>query len=194
MSYRYGFKTEANDIAREIRGELDLGPLDPLDPRLLAQWLEIPLIELSEFVAEAPAVAHLLEVEQEVFSAVTVFCGSRRTIVHNDGHSPGRQNSNISHELGHGLLHHPPTPALDNSGCRNWNQDIEDEAQWLAGVLLVTEDAALAIARAGEPLALAAVRLGVSEPMVRFRLNVTGAYTRVQRRQNYRSSPARRGG
>jgi AIPR protein len=40
-------------------------------------------------------------------------------------------------------VHHPPTPALYNSGCRNWNQDIEDEAQWLVGALLTTEDAAL---------------------------------------------------
>lgn len=181
MGYRRGFKTEANDTAMEVRAELGLKPLDPLDPRALAAWLEIDIIELSDFLAEAPAVAHLLNVEPEAFSAVTVFCGKRRTIVHNDGHALVRQNSNITHELSHGLLHHPPTPAIDDKGCRNWNQDIEDEAQWLAGILLVTEAAALAIARASEPRSAAAARLDVSEQMIQFRLNATGAVRRVQR-------------
>ena len=39
---RRGFKTEANDIAREIRQELGLGLADPLDPWVLAAQLEIP--------------------------------------------------------------------------------------------------------------------------------------------------------
>ena len=171
-------------MAREIRGELELGPLAPLDPRVLADHLGIPIIPLSDMLTDAPAVAHLLTKEQEVFSAVTVFCGNRRTIVHNDAHASVRQNSNLAHELAHGLLHHPPTPALDNKGCREWNQDIEDEAQWLAGALLVTEDAAQAIARAGMPLVAAARRFQVSEPMIQFRLNVTGARRRVQRARN----------
>jgi Zn-dependent peptidase ImmA (M78 family) len=192
MSYRRGFKTEANDIAREIRSELGLGPLAPLDPRTLAAWLEIPILPLSEMVAKAPAVAHLLTKEQNVFSAVTVFRGTRRNIVHNDSHALVRQNSNLAHEISHGLLHHPPTPALDNNGCRDWNQDIEDEAQWLAGALLVTEDAALAIARAGMPLATAAQRFQVSEPMIRFRLNMTGAQRRVQRARGARAGTRRR--
>ena len=33
---RRGFKTQANQIAREVRGELGLGPTDPLDPWKLA--------------------------------------------------------------------------------------------------------------------------------------------------------------
>jgi IrrE N-terminal-like domain len=114
MSLRYGFKSEANDIAREIRSELGLAPIEPLYPWLLAQWLDIPIIELSEFTTAAPAVAYLLEVEHAVFSAVTVFCGTRRTIVHNDGHLPGRQHSNIAHEVSHGLLHHPGVPELES--------------------------------------------------------------------------------
>jgi Zn-dependent peptidase ImmA (M78 family) len=141
---------------------------------------------MSDFLTEAPAVAHLLNIEPEVFSAVTVFCGKRRTIVHNDGHAFVRQNSNIAHELSHGLLHHPPTPAIDNKGCRNWNQAIEDEAQWLAGILLVTEPTALAIARTNEPRAVAAARLRVSEQMIQFRLNATGAVSRVQRARRTR--------
>lgn len=193
MGLRRGFKTEANDIAAEIRTELGLAPLDPLDPVAVADKLAIPIIALSDFV-EAPKAQYLLTGEPEAFSAVTVFRGTERTIVHNDGHAPGRQNSNLAHELGHGLLHHPPTPALDDTGCRHWNQDIEDEAQWLAGCLLLTEDAALSIARAKTPLSVAAARYGISEQMVRFRLNMTGAYKRAERARNFRRAPAQRRG
>ena len=146
MVYRRGFKTEAAKIATEIRSELGIGPYDPLDPYALAGLLAIPILDLSSLVEEAPGVRHLLEVEESVFSAVTVFNGPRRTIVHNDGHSRGRRNSNLCHELSHGLLQHPPTPALDDVGCRIWSQDIEDEAVWLSSCLLVTEEAALATA------------------------------------------------
>ena len=181
MAYRWGFKKAAADLAAEVRTELELGPFDRLNPRALADWLAIPVIDLSSLEPEAPAVRHLLSVETGVFSAVTVFNGPKRAIVHNDGHSPVRQNSNVSHELSHGLLHHPPTPALDDSGCRIWNQDIEDEATWLAGCLLVPEQAALAIARGNWTPAEAARRFAVSEAMIRYRINGTGAAVRVRR-------------
>ena len=135
MAFQRGFKSWANKIASETRAELKLGPHDRLDPRLLAGELAIPVTNLSDLRGEAPAVSHLLTVGKAVFSAVTVFDGTRRAIVHNDSHAPVRQNSNISHELGHGLLAHPPTPAMDDTGCRIWNADIEDEATWLAGCL-----------------------------------------------------------
>jgi hypothetical protein len=41
---RRGFKTEANDIAREIRGELGLRDVEPLDPWKLAAALEVRVI------------------------------------------------------------------------------------------------------------------------------------------------------
>lgn len=181
MAFRRGFKTEANSLANEVRGEIGLGPLDPLDPHDLAAHLEIPIIRLSEFVKQAPAVRHLLEVEKDVFSAVTVFAGHQRTIVHNDAHAATRQHSNLAHELAHGLLLHPPTPALDDSGCRHWNQDIEDEANWLAGALLLTEGAAIAIAQGRWAVADASQHFGVSTAMIQFRINKTGAARRVQR-------------
>jgi Zn-dependent peptidase ImmA (M78 family) len=181
MTLQRGFKTWANKVATEIRAELGLGPFVRLDPRQLADYLDIPVIDLSSLELDAPAVKHLLTVEPSVFSAVTVFDGTRRTIIHNDAHAPTRQNSNVSHELSHGLLSHPPTPALDDTGCRVWNQDIEDEASWLAGCLLVPEGAALAIARKRWTIDEAAERFAVSEQMIRFRLNGTGAVARVQR-------------
>lgn len=181
MGYRYGFKTEANAIAAEVREELQLSPYVALDPRLLAEWLEIPVIGLSDFVGSYPGVEYLFAGEPDAFSAVTVFAGSRRTIVHNDAHALPRQVSNLAHELAHGLLLHPPTPALDNRGCRHWNQDIEDEATWLAGALLVPEPTALLIARGRWTIAGAARHFGVSVPMIRYRLNATGAMKRIRR-------------
>lgn len=188
MAFRRRFKTEANDIVAEVRIELGLNLYDPLDPHVLASWLEIPVIGLSDFVAPAPAIRHLLEVEQDVFSAVTVFAGSQRTIVHNDAHARTRQRSNLSHELAHGLLLHPATPALDNTGCRHWNQDIEDEASWLGGALLVPEAATMAIANGRWTPSAAAQHFGVSPAMIRFRLNSTGATKRIQRARIARAS------
>jgi Zn-dependent peptidase ImmA (M78 family) len=187
VAYRRGFKTEANSIATEVRGELNLTALDALDPWALAAYLCIPVWPLSSLEDDAKAaIQHLRDIDQGAFSAVTVFCGTKRTIVHNDGHVRGRQVSDVAHELSHGLLQHPPTPALDDRGCRDWNEGIEDEAQWLAGALLITEDAALWIARGNASEDEAAARFGVTRRMVHYRLNVTGARTRVARARKFR--------
>lgn len=183
MALRRGFMAEATALAYDVRAELGVGKLDRLDPRELATSLGVPIWTLSGMLDESSAIGHLVTTEPEVFSAVTVFAGPRRTIVHNDGHALPRQNSNLAHELSHALLHHPPTAALDDIGNRIWNQDIEDEAAWLSGCLLMTPEAALAIVRAGCPPAEAAIRLGISEQMINFRINKTGARVRVRRAQ-----------
>ena len=181
MAFRRGFKTEANSLALEVRAELRLQALDRLDPLALARHLEIPVVSLSDYARISEAAEYLLNVEPEALSAVTVFAGTERTIVHNDGHADGRISSNITHEAAHGLLLHPPTAALDDRGCRLWDQDVEDEAQFLAGALLVPEDAALSVAREHYTLLDAAEHFGVSVKMIQYRLNVTGAYARVSR-------------
>jgi Zn-dependent peptidase ImmA (M78 family) len=185
---RRGFKSEANEIAREVRLELKLRPTDPLDPLRLAEHLAIPIIPLSTLGREAPAmVRHFSRIDRSAFSAITVFDGTARVIVHNDAHRAGRQASNVAHELSHGLLLHPPRPALDGRGCRDWDQEQEAEANWLAGALLVPDEAAIVIVRRGLSLAEAAEVYGVSEQMMRFRLNVTGATLRVNRARRYQS-------
>ncbi len=187
MGLRRGFKSEANGIAREIREELRLRPADPLDPWILADHLAIPVLPLSDLREDAPVtVRHFSRVAQAAFSAVTVFEGTSRLIVHNDSHSPGRQSSNLAHELSHGLLLHSPKPALDGGGCRDWDQDLELEANWLAGALLIPEEAALLIVRRELTTTQAAQVYGVSEVMVKFRLNVTAAGMRVDRGRRHR--------
>jgi Zn-dependent peptidase ImmA (M78 family) len=182
MALRRGFKTEANEIAREIRAELNLKSAEPLNPWRLAEHLAIPIIPLSAWRRHIPeAVVHLSEIEPESFSAVTVFFGTKRVIVHNDAHSRGRQAADIAHELAHALLGHPPSAAIDERGCRYWNEDLEDEADWLSGALLVSEEAALAVALSKQSVPEAARVYGVSKAMMQWRLNVTGAYQRISR-------------
>ena len=184
MALRWGFKSEAAALAKEVRAELGLGRLGRLDPRQLARNLNIHVVPLSDFVVTVPDAEHFLSIERNAFSALTVFDGHRRMIVHNDSHSEPRQNSNLAHELAHALLRHEPATALDSgTGCRDWNGTKEEEAQWLAGELLVTSEVALAVARGQLTRKQAMNRLGVSEAMLNWRMNTTGAAKRVEREQ-----------
>ena len=179
---RRGFKTEANAIAREVRAELSLSSTAPLDVWRLAEHLDIPVIPLSGFHEAAPHAARLfLNGGERMFSGVTVFRGSNRTIVFNDAHVAGRQASDIGHELSHGLLLHTPVAAVDGRGCRVWDRDVEAEANWLSGALLVPEEAALQIVWRGLSIPQAAAKYGVTPKMLQYHISVTGARTRVLR-------------
>ena len=198
MALRRGFKSEAAALAKEVRAELGLSPFDGLDPRQLARHLDIPVVPLSKLSASLPGAPYFLSVEREAFSALTVFAGHRRMVVHNDSHTEARQNSNLAHELAHALLRHEPAAAaLDGkTGCRGWNDTNEEEADWLGGELLVTSDMALTVARGRLTKEQAKKRFGVSEKMLNWRINKTGAAKRVERervgRGPYNHRPRRR--
>ena len=182
MALYRGFKAEAERLAKSTRRELGLGVYDRLDPYRLADHLLVPVLSLRDLANlsagddDLLAAVRVLEGdEMSALSAVTVFCGSRRMIVHNAAHSPGRQANNLTHELSHGLLLHPPAPALDQGGCRNWNQDYEDQANCLAGALLIPDKAAWWIAKRQISFEEAAAEYGCSADVVRWRVNITGA-------------------
>ncbi|MFC5357086.1 ImmA/IrrE family metallo-endopeptidase [Azospirillum himalayense] len=185
MTLRRGFKKEANDYAREFRKELGLAAHDPLCPWQLAEHLAIPVVPMSEFAAVMAAehLAYFSGSGQSVFSAATVFHGTRRLIVHNDNHHPNRQAANLAHELAHGILGHPPSPPLDDHGCRNFDRTIEDEANWLGPALLISEEAAMHIVETGMTHARATQVYKVSRDLLLMRLGVCGAERRVARRR-----------
>jgi hypothetical protein len=184
MKLRWGFKTEANDYAREFRTELGLAPHAPLCPWKLAEHLAIPVLPVSGFAGDLPDshLAYLANSGKKAFSAVTVFHGHRRLIVHNDNHHERRQAANIAHELAHGILGHPPTPPLDDLKRRNFDKTIEDEANWLGPALLISEEATLHIVATGMAIQEAVRHYKVSNDLINMRLRVTGAQTRVRRR------------
>lgn len=174
-------KKHVTELAYATREELALKPWDRLDPLVLAEHLAIPVWQLSDLRHADPTAADVFLVSQPTaFSAVTVFDGSARVIIHNDTHALGRQASNICHELGHGLLLHQATPALDGSGCRTWDQVMEDQAQWMAGALLVHEIGLITALRRGNSHEAIAAQFGVSQDMISWRVNMTGALKRAR--------------
>lgn len=187
MALRRGFKTEANHLARELRHELGKAPWDPLCPWELAKLLEIPVISLTQlFKADMETVSCLLNEAQTEFSAISVFKGRRRVIVHNDAHHPYRQAANIAHELSHAILLHPPTPPFNDSGERNFSDKIkklEEEASWLGPALLVSEEAALHIVKNNIKIPNACEIYNASKQLINMRLNVTGARKRASYRK-----------
>ncbi|MEU0693591.1 ImmA/IrrE family metallo-endopeptidase [Streptomyces niveus] len=175
MSLRHGFKAEANRLAVLMRRELKLHPASPLAPARLAEHLMIPISTFSSAISADARIGKLLTTEREAVSALTVHAGPRRQIWVNDSHDEGRQNSSTGHEIAHALLQHPPGPAFDARGCRHWDGDVEDEANWLAGSLLITNEAAWSIARKQLSPDVAMLRYGVSREMLTWRMNMSGA-------------------
>jgi hypothetical protein len=175
---RRGFQAGAERLAGEVREELGLEPDDRFDPAALAQEYGVPVVAITALVdhgADPAAIRQLTVVDRGSFSAGTVFVGPRRLIVYNPSHSDRRLANSITHELSHLVLEHEPGTAISPLGCRLWDKDVEDEADTLAGRLLVTRDAALGCARAGLPHVIGAARFAVSTELMQLRTDHSGA-------------------
>lgn len=195
--FSYGFKSECESLSAAVRAEIGLGTREPLDPWVLAEHLGIPVHPLSSLVgngAIADAVHHVMTVDTSVLSAMTIFPDwprRRRVIIYNDANLSPRQNSDLAHELAHGLRMHEPRHAIIQ-GCRDYSKLEEEEAAWLSGCMLVPRGAAFAVAMSGDPIELAAAEYGVSTQMMSWRVNATGAKVQAGRiragRQGFRRS------
>jgi Zn-dependent peptidase ImmA (M78 family) len=180
-----GFKAEAERIALEIRGELQLGAHYRLEPGALAEHLLVPVLTLTDLRARAPEhVRHLMSAGRRTFSAATIHVAKfKRVIIVNPAHAPARQMSSLCHEVSHILLDHTAEGPLGAAGAREWDGEQEREADWLAGCFLVPLEAAHAAARAGHTDDDVARAFGVSRTLAAWRMNATGARIRMRRRQ-----------
>lgn len=182
--YRPGFKSECEDICRELRAELGLGTYAAFDPFALADHLLIPHEPIDQYIGDDRcgwAAVYLTGEGRNEFSAMTVYRGTRKRILYNGQNSPARIHSDVAHELSHVLLEHKPGPVRGDEGSRTWDPSQEREASWMSGVLLVPGHVALRVARLEIPVADAATSYGVSVRLMEWRLNASGARKRVRR-------------
>ncbi len=184
--FRRGFKTWAEETSARVRQKLKLLPTSPLDPQRLSDLLGVAVVTPSDLSDLPEDIRHrLLHEHEDYWSAITVSDGRAHLIVANSAHSQTRRNSSLAHEIAHILLGHEPSMMYmsPNSGMalRTHNEEQEEEANWLAGCLLLPREALLGIRRRGLSDEAACSEYGVSPAMLRFRLNITGVDLQLRR-------------
>ena len=195
MEFDRGFKAWAERSSLSIRSELALAAHDPLSPEKLAAYLEIELLTPKQIPGlSQECCRQLLQVDPDGWSATSFSLGNRAVIIYNPTHSLRRQASDKMHELAHFLIGHEPAQiVLSQDGgivMRSYNKKQEDEANWLAGCLLLPREALLWIKKQHLDASAACKLFCVSEQLLRFRMNAGGVNLQVQRLMQRKKSHA----
>jgi Zn-dependent peptidase ImmA (M78 family) len=107
-------------------------------------------------------------------------------IVINDAHVIGRQNNSLAHKLAHIILKHEPAQVFFTADgmmmMTDYNKTHEDEADCLAGTLLVPREALLNLLDQGYSDAQIAEFFGVADDLIRMRKNLTSVNIQRLRR------------
>lgn len=180
-----GFKTWTERTAVSLRRELGLLPHAPLDPKRLAEYLDVRVWTPNDVPGNPKSVVdQLLRNDPWGWSAVSQFGHSYGLIIYNPRHSKGRQASDIMHELAHFILDHQQgTMIMSHDGSmvmRSYDRKQEDEANCLAWCLLLPREALMSARRTGLTAAQIAERYGVSETLVTFRLQMSGVEAQIR--------------
>jgi Zn-dependent peptidase ImmA (M78 family) len=180
---RRGFKAEAERLSERVRDDLGLKRADQLPLDRLAASLDSELRSAVDLI-DINRLVEIDTLQPGAFSACTFDIGDRHVIVWNPLASPGRRTSDIAHELSHLLLNHAVKEVqtigeLTFFGC---DPDEEQEANWLAGCLLLPRRLLVATLRAGATAADLAERYEVSLQMVNYRIRATGVMRQIQYR------------
>ena len=187
-----GFKTRCEEMSRSLRAELGLDPAAPLPAEQLASYLGVYLWSVEDLGLDTADVTQLVRNDADSWSAITVSAAGLDAIILNPNHRRGRYSSDVMHELAHLLLGHEPSTMFfagqENLGLRGFNRVSEDEADWLAGALLLPRDALVRLRTKNCPTEVACDEFGVSRPMLDFRMRVTGVERQFTRRKRAASN------
>jgi len=188
-NFKRGFKSWCENVSLQHRKEMSLQPIDPINPRALAEKLGVIVWKADEVPGIGQKTLDVLTKDDpESWSAMTLCGDGKNIIVLNPMNSPGRMNSDLTHELSHIIIGHEAaridvTP--DNMlMLQNYDKGQEEEADWLAGCLLLPRLALLHIRKKGLDKSDVKKIYGVSAPMLDYRLRMTGvdkqlSYARV---------------
>ena len=174
-----GFKSWAERTALSLRRELLLSPESKLDSRQLAAYLDVVVWTPHDVPGMTREIlAQLLGQDPWGWSAVACAVGEVTTVIFNPKHPPGRQASDITHELAHIILGHGAgTLIMSHDGSmvmRSYERKHEEEADWLSRCLLLPRDGLMWARRERLTPKGIAAHFGVTEALAVYRLRVTG--------------------
>lgn len=175
-----GFKTDAENLAHEIRREMGL----PTHSRIMAK-------QIAELFGAKVMVPRDLDIGNETleelegpsvkrWSAFVIPFKSpkiRHRLVHNPLHHEHRQEANILHEMGHLICGHEPKSMtmMGSIPIRNFDKTDEDQANYLGYALQLPKDALFHALRNGWSEDRISTEYFASLEAVRLRLNITGS-------------------
>ena len=188
MAFRRGFKSQCERRAVEYRKQLGLNTTAPLSAEELAQHLDVTVWSTDEITQLSANDVEVLNDElDDSWSALTMRVGTSNLVLFKPVSSSGRRNNVIMHELSHIILGHELAEAciLEDGSLvpGNFNQDQEDEADWLAGTLLLPRPALMAIQSRRTPQHVACEHYQVSAEMLTWRTRMTGVAYQMKRRR-----------
>ena len=185
-TFRRGFKTWCESTALQYRTALRLDAAEPLPARQLAAHIGVRVVGIEQVPGLSPkALSQLTKGDPESWSGLLVAHRGINLVVINTAHSTGRQSSSLMHECSHVILNHKPAQVLQSPGgilISSYDRQQEDEADWLGGTLLLPRVALLKIAQEGPDYPEHTRAYGVSDDMLRMRLDRTGVSIQMRRR------------
>jgi Zn-dependent peptidase ImmA (M78 family) len=180
--FERGFKAWCERYSVDKRKALGLAVHDPLDARALASHLGVRVWTPDDVPGlSTEAIGVLLRndgVTPSDWSAVTLMVGTKVVVILNSSHSPGRQASDLTHELAHHIRgHEAKEVSVSADGLMllsSYEKAQEEEADWLSGSLLLPRDALASIKRRRLDTAAACLEYKVSARMLQYRISMTG--------------------
>ena len=188
---RRGFKAWCERTAGEYRQSLGVRLDAALDPNALAQSLSVRVVSPEDIPGlSVESLKRLTVTDVDSWSAVTVSQNGVVLVILNSGQSHRRQVNSLCHELSHIILNH----ASDNAQVSrqgflfrgSFSKEQEEEADWLAGCLLVPSDGLLQAYRRTSSSFLLAESFGVSQALINWRVRMTGVKKRIRPRASLR--------
>lgn len=182
-----GFKSQAERVAEELRGQLGLGAIDPLCPYALATHLSIHVLDIKELPLPANDLEHLTGAGSAVWSGFSLREAGLIGVVLNTSHPKRRLRNTLMHEISHIYLGHSGSQVtLLDSGTllvSDFSSEQEEEADWLSGALLLPREALLHARAQQLPNAQICETYGVSDELCTWRLRMTGVDVQLRRRR-----------
>ncbi|WP_454164287.1 ImmA/IrrE family metallo-endopeptidase [Gordonia iterans] len=128
-------KTEAKNLALELRAEIGLDAHVPFDPYAFASEYGTPVVQFSGL--DGAARDHFLRADGSALSGALIPNGSGVAILENDPQPWTCRRTTTCHELAHDVLEHKFRVSLSAERKCGLGGDQEAEADWLSGEILI---------------------------------------------------------
>ena len=182
---RRGFKSWCEKTSTNFRLQLSLSNKDPLSPFNLADKMHVNVIPLNEIVGLSDnSLSILTGHAYSLWSAITISKNNKHFIIYNHKHSFKRQSTDLMHELAHLIIGHDYNKTMFFDGTtilRGYDKIQEDEADWLAGTLLLPREVLLGIIKNNIDHSHVCNLFQVSPKLLSYRLNVTGVHYQTKK-------------